>query len=72
MDPEILRTAILDRARAKLGLPSREVLAIEREKRAREEALQASNLETADVLRQRTQGAAWGHPGPSRPGWFGG
>jgi len=52
---DIVRTAWLDRERARLGLPSREQEAAARAKREQEAALQASNLETADVNRDLTR-----------------
>ena len=53
MDWEGIRTAYLDRERARLGLPSREQEAAARMKRDQEAALQASNLETAGLNREK-------------------
>lgn len=50
---DIVRTAWLDRERARLGLPSREQEAAARLKREQEAALQASNLETAGLQREQ-------------------
>lgn len=52
---DIVRTAWLDRERARLGLPSREQEAAARLKREQEAALQASNLETAGLIREKTR-----------------
>jgi hypothetical protein len=63
LDPETIRTAILDRARAKLGLPSREDLAIKRAEEQRRAAAAASSLESADVGRQLTRAQLEAIPG---------
>lgn len=53
MDWEGIRTAILDRERQRLGLPSRMELEASRAKQAQEAAESASGLETAGVSRER-------------------
>lgn len=52
---DIVRTAWLDRERARLGLPSREQEAAARAKREQAAALQESNLETARLQRAQIQ-----------------
>ena len=50
-----IQTAILDRERARLGLPSRMEVEAMRAKKAQEAALQASQLETAALGREKTR-----------------
>lgn len=55
MDWEGIRTAILDVERRRLGLPSREELATKRAIESRAQAAHESQMESADLLREKTQ-----------------
>ncbi len=63
MDWQGLSTAYLDRERTRLGLPSREELAMKRAAEARAAAASESGLASADVARQRTQAEIAAMPG---------
>jgi len=63
LDWEGIRTAILDRERARLGLPSRMEMEAMRAKQAQAAAESASGLETAALGRERTRAEIEGMPG---------